>query len=56
MVMYNYYVSRDDGERNVPVYNGNDAAEAMAAWSLAITDGVEYVVLEALREIPKESY
>lgn len=47
---YNYYVSADNGGKNKPVYNGPDAADAMAAWSKAVSDGVEYVVLEALRE------
>lgn len=49
--VYNYYVAGDDGEgpRTAP-YNGPDAADAMAAWSKAISEGAEYVVLEALRE------
>jgi hypothetical protein len=47
---YNYYVSADNGERRVTRYNGDQAADAMAAWSKAVTDGDEYVVIEALRE------
>jgi len=48
---YNYYVDISDGPGNhLRGYNGTDAAEAMAAWSKAITDCNEYVVLEALRE------
>lgn len=31
-----------------------DAAEAMAAWSKGITDGAEYIVIEALRREPAE--
>lgn len=51
--MYNFYVSINDDHKSVPVYNGNDAAEAMAAWSKGVTDGHEYIVLEALRETGK---
>jgi len=49
---YNYYVSASDGrDRNYAVkYNGGDAADAMAAWSKAITDGATYIVLEAIEE------
>lgn len=28
-----------------------DVADAMAAWSRAVSDGYEYAVLEALREV-----
>ena len=53
---YSYYVGVDNGwDHRVP-YNGPDAAEAMAAWSKAVTDGKEYVVLEALRERPERSH
>ena len=34
-------------------YDGTDHADAMAAWSKAIQDGVEYVTLESLRELPR---
>ena len=50
---FNYYVSVDSGGRHYDAkYNGDQAADAMAAWSKAITDGAEYAVLEALRETP----
>lgn len=51
--VFNYYVDVSDGtapSRHVTAYRGNDAAEAMAAWSKGISDGHEYVTLEALRE------
>jgi hypothetical protein len=32
------------------------AADAMAAWSKAITDGAEYAVIEALRVKPAEGW
>lgn len=32
------------------LYSGTDHADALAAWSKAIEDGVEYVVLESLRD------
>lgn len=35
------------GER-VTRYNGRDAADAMAAWSRAVSDGAEYIVIESL--------
>lgn len=53
-VNYHYYVDIDatDGKHKHRVaYNGTDAADAMAAWSKAVSDGAEYAVLEALREI-----
>ena len=34
------------------LYAGPDAADAMAAWSAAITAGAEYVTLESLRKVP----
>lgn len=50
---FNYYVAADNPpDKHKPLYNGADAADAMAAWSKAVTDGAEYVVLEALRERP----
>jgi hypothetical protein len=36
--------------REARKYDGPDAADAMAAWSALITAGVEYVMLEAIRE------
>lgn len=51
--MFHYYVAVDDGHKNVPVYSGYDAAEAMAAWSKGVTEGHEYIVLEAIQETGK---
>lgn len=33
---------------HVKLYDGTDAADAMAAWSKAISMGVEYVTLESM--------
>jgi uncharacterized protein (DUF736 family) len=44
---YWYHVS---GDKLPSLYQGHDAADAMAAWSKAVGDGEEYVTLEALRE------
>jgi hypothetical protein len=42
-----------EGKRGVIyLYRGDNAADAMAAWSQAITDGREYVTLESLKETP----
>lgn len=50
---FNFYVSADGGGKSYrALYNGGDAADAMAAWSKALTEGKEYIVLEALREVP----
>jgi hypothetical protein len=49
---YNYYVSSDDPEqapKRKKLYNGTDPADALAAWSEAVTEGKEYVLIEALR-------
>jgi hypothetical protein len=46
---YHYLVDADAGNRG-RLYDGTDAADAMAAWSKAISDGAEYVTLEALRD------
>lgn len=46
---YRHLVEVDDPSYTRKVYDGPDAADAMAAWSQAITDGVEYVTLESLR-------
>jgi hypothetical protein len=49
--VYNYYVSKSEQPHgHQTLYNGLDAADAMAAWSKAVSDGAEYAVLEALRE------
>lgn len=55
---YSFYVSaaRPDDVEGPPreaKYNGDQAADAMAAWSEAVSEGNEYAVLEALRERPK---
>lgn len=58
---YSYYVSADyrdqlenpSGKRYRVLYNGSVAADAMAAWSKAVTEGAEYVVLESLKEMAK---
>lgn len=54
---YNYYVSVDEGDRHYKSrYNDMQVADAMAEWSKAISEGNEYVLLEALRErLPDES-
>jgi hypothetical protein len=48
---YHYLVDALPGNRG-RLYSGTDAADAMAAWSKAISRGVEYVTIEALRDIP----
>jgi hypothetical protein len=46
---YSYFVTvQQPHTPSVDVYRGNDLAEAMVAWSKAISEGVEYVELEAL--------
>lgn len=45
MTDYRYLV--EDGR--VRLYDGPDAADAMAAWSKAIAGNGEYVIIEALR-------
>ena len=49
---YNYLVDSSAGNRG-RLYDGPDVADAMAAFSKAISDGVEYVTLEALRPTGK---
>ena len=55
---YQYEVSVDhlgdvtSGEPPRARMTFEDAADAMAAWSKGITDGAEYVVIEALRAEP----
>jgi hypothetical protein len=47
--VYNYYVSvANDAKARDTKYNGDQVADAMAAWSQAISDGAEYAVIEAL--------
>lgn len=45
---YRHLVDAESGNRG-RLYDGPDAADAMAAWSKAVSDGVEYVTLESLR-------
>lgn len=47
---YRYLVETDGPGEARRRYDGADAADAMGAWSAAITEGVAYVTLEALRE------
>lgn len=47
---YTYYVDVSEGDEHASAYRGPDAADAMASWSRAVTEGREYVALEALRE------
>lgn len=44
-----------DGSKYRKLYDGTDAADAMAAWSAAIQAGEEYVTLESLRETRGQS-
>jgi hypothetical protein len=50
MITYRYLVETDGPSQARRRYDGTDAADAMAAWTKAILDGVEYVTLEALRD------
>ncbi|HEV2175242.1 MAG TPA: hypothetical protein VGR71_16835 [Nitrospira sp.] len=45
MAGYRYRVETDQKT----LYDGRDAADAMAAWSRAISSRAEYVMLESLR-------
>jgi hypothetical protein len=51
---YRHLVEVDGGppSRHERLYDGTDAADAMAAWSKAIADGRLYVTLESLRATP----
>jgi hypothetical protein len=51
---YRYLVEVDGAPpaRRGRMYDGTDAADAMAAWSKAIAEGRLYVTLEALRDGP----
>jgi hypothetical protein len=54
-VTFHFVVETDDTRlsmRHCRRYDGTDAADAMAAWSKAISQGIEYVTLEALRDRP----
>lgn len=48
---YHYLVDSNAGNSG-RLYDGTDAADAMAALNEAISRGVEYVTLEALRDLP----
>jgi hypothetical protein len=52
--MYHLTVDTDttspEGHAYRNLYRGSVIADAMAAWSKAVSDGEEYVMLEALRE------
>jgi hypothetical protein len=57
---YSYHVSVDDGSGVLDAVTGvrkkyrsktfTDPADAMAMWSEAVTNGAEYITIEALRE------
>ena len=47
-IEYRYQVITQ-GSSYAVTYDGTSAADAMAAWSKAISDGAEYVTIEALR-------
>ncbi len=52
MTKYHITVDADygpDGEYR-KLYDGTDIPDAMAAWSKAVSEGVEYVMLEALAD------
>ena len=51
-IEYRHRVDKDGVRPGRLLYDGTDAADAMAAWSKAIQDGVRYVTLESLRELP----
>ena len=50
---YHYEVTTQDPKskpRYQVLYRGTDAADAMAAWSKAISSGIDYATLEALHD------
>jgi hypothetical protein len=55
---YSYHVSidpnpdRDVDGKKYRTATCTDPADAMALWSQAVTDGAEYVVIEALKDRP----
>ena len=52
MAKYTFYVSADNGPNSrYAKYNGDQVADAMAEWSKAVSEGAEYIVIEALREV-----
>jgi hypothetical protein len=55
-LVYHHSVTSDAEEASGKfrtLYSGTDHADAMAAWSKAIGEGHEYVVLESLIERPQ---
>jgi hypothetical protein len=48
-VRYWYLVESENGRQWKHWYKGENAADAMAAYTAAILDGNEYVMLESLR-------
>jgi hypothetical protein len=48
MSRYRHLVEIDGASRLNHLYDGPDAADAMAAWSKAISEGIPYVTLESL--------
>jgi hypothetical protein len=55
MTAYRYLVETNGRFPARRQYDGTDAADAMAAWSKAIQEGVDYVTLEALRDTRQET-
>jgi len=51
---YRYMVDTQN-PGHIKMYDGTDVADAMAAFSKSISDGVEYVTLEALHDLVKEA-
>lgn len=50
---FSYHVTAHYASAGLRVlYDGGNTTDAMAAWSNAVSEGVEYVFLEALREEP----
>lgn len=47
---YHLIVDVNEGSKYQKLYDGSDITDAMASWSQAISDGREYVTLEALRK------
>jgi hypothetical protein len=48
---YRYLVEQDTpNDRHHHLYDGDDPALAMAAWSAAVSDEVEYATIEAIRD------
>lgn len=50
MIRYHHQVIEQGPGIYRTLYDGDDHADAMGAWSKAIGDGVEYVTLESLKD------